>query len=131
MPEIEFYNKNKKDWNNVFLIAAKELVDSVLKMDSRNIDKKIPEFITSKEVVEQDLDNILQDAICEKNANTKLKELLGENYIDPKQQVKNDFFKKYGLSIAKPIHKPQELEEMAVNQVKKTRKPKIKKADAK
>lgn len=36
-------------------------------------------------VVEQDLDNILQDAICEKNVNTKLKELLGENYIDPKE----------------------------------------------
>lgn len=130
MPEIEFYNENKKDWNNVFLITAKDLVSSVLRMDSKKVDEKIPEIVKSKEAVELDLDNILQEAICAKNVKTKLKELLGENYVEPKKQPKTTVRGKYGVDIAKPVHKPQEVEEMVVNQSKKARKPKIKKADA-
>lgn len=131
MPEIELYNENKKTWNNVFLIAAKNLVSSVLRMDSKEVEEKIPEKIRLKEVVEQDLDNILQDAICEKNVKNKLKELLGENYIEPEKQVKIDLRKKFGVDLEKPIHKPQEVEEEVVNKGRKTKKPSIKKADKK
>ena len=131
MPEIEFYNENKKDWNNLFFITAKELVSSVLRMDSKKVDKKISEIVKSKDVIEQDLDNILQDAICEKNVKNKLKELLGENYIEPEKQVKIDLRKKFGVDLEKPIRKPQEVEEEVVNKGRKTKKPSIKKADKK
>jgi len=105
IPEIEFYNENKKDWNNVLYITAKELVSSVLEMDSKNVDEKIPEIVKSKEVVKQDLDNILEEAICAKNVRTKLKELLGENYIDPEEQAKMNSLKEIGVDIEKFVDK--------------------------
>ena len=127
--EITFYEQNKDISNNPLALASRLLVSNLQKMSSEEIYKKIPDTMKSNEILETKLNQSLQKAIIDKNVETKLKELLGENYIEPKKQAKTNITKKNGINIEKPIHKPQEVEEMGVSKGRKTRKPSVKNSD--
>ena len=146
--KCNFYEENKDIFHNPFAVASRLLVRNIKKMTSEDIYNNLSNNIKTNEIIEKELNEKLQEAIIGKNVESKLKELLGENYVEPKKQAKTNITKKnciniekpvdkiyieanekLGVNIAKPIHKPQEVEEMGVSKGRKTRKPSVKKSD--
>lgn len=127
----DIYQKNPDEMKNRYLFAAYNFVDSVKQLDSKKIEELIPEVIKSEAKAKKDLNRILQEAVLKKNTEDKLKELLGENYIDPKKQLESDLPKKAEVKIDKDLEALQEITTKNANKRIKTPKLKSKKTEEK
>lgn len=74
---VQFYEDNKDILAYPHTIAAKGLFNSIQKMDSKEIDKKLSVISMEKELAENDLNRILQDEIDRKQFNEKMKKIFG------------------------------------------------------
>lgn len=122
------YQKNPEEMNNKYLFAAYDFVEQ---LDSINMEKYTTVVTNLFEKVKKDFNNILQEAIIKKNVETKLKELLGENYITPEKRATMNKEENFKKNIDKSAFETQDkTEEKVSNAKRKTRKPKTKKTDA-
>lgn len=128
--KCNFYEENKDIFHNPFAVASRLLVRNIKKMTSEDIYNNLSDNIKTNEIIEKELNEKLQEAIIDKNVETKLKELLGENYITPEKRVSMVIEENFKKNIDKSAFETQDkTEEKVSNQKRKTRKPKTKKTD--